>query len=94
MINRQTRKYSYSVLGDTDSYGQETVTETGTIDIAIAYQTFNVDGNLRYTTDKFVGVTNDNITDKYIIQYGDKKLKVTYTFPSNGRNYVYLEGIA
>lgn len=77
--------YDYYTYADKDKYGQKTLntTPTGTIkmNITIKSQAIMQDG-VKYTSVQYVGLTSDAITDGYVIQYGDKKLKVLYVVPA------------
>lgn len=87
------RAYNYFTYGDDDSYGMPTITEEtqGKIKIAIYTTSQAVQDNINYSGANYVGFTNDkNITDKYVIDYNGKKLKVLYINPKGRYKQVYL----
>lgn len=96
MINARMREYNYFLISaDTNSYGQQTVIQNengeplvqGTIKIAISIASQAVQETIAYKDASYVGLTHDrNITDHYIIQYGDKLLKVKYITEGRFRN--------
>lgn len=81
MINPDMRIYDYYVYSDEDGYGQPQLSDEvqGQVKMAIYTTSQSVQGNINYQNASYVGIThNSNITDKYVIQYGDEKLKVLY----------------
>ena len=78
------KNYSYFTFGDEDSYGQPQLSDTvqGEIKMAIYNTTQAVQQNINYKNANYVGMTHDkNVNDKYVLQYGSKKLKVLYVSP-------------
>lgn len=80
MINADMRFYDYFTYGDADEYGQPKLSDEaqGTVKIAIYTASQGIKDSVTYTGTQYVGLTHDAITDKYVIQYGDEKLKVLY----------------
>lgn len=87
MINARMRVYDYYLIGDDNGYGQATVIrdddgnplKQGEIAISISTLTQAVTEDLRYSEATYIGLTHDkNVSDKYIIQHNDEKLKVLY----------------
>lgn len=86
MINARKTDYSYYTFEGKDSYGQPKLSEEvkGTVKMAIFVASQSVQDSVLYSGAEYIGLTNDEVTDKYVIQYGDSKLKVMYVTP--GRN--------
>ena len=94
MINSQFRTYDYYTFGDKDNYGQPTLSETprGKIKIALNILSQSAQDNILYEDCSYVGLTHDaNINDKYVIQFGDEKLKVLYVNPIGRLKQVFLK---
>lgn len=73
--------YDYYQYEGKDSYGQPMLsTEAkGTINMAIINTVKSVNDSADYLREEFLGLTWDkDIDDTYVIQYGDKRLKVLY----------------
>ena len=82
MINVDMKEYNFYLYGDKNAYGQPTLSEEtqGVVKMAIYSSNKSLTGSVDYTGGDYVGLTRNNeITDKYVIQYGDVKLKVLYT---------------
>lgn len=92
MINRDKRTYNYFTLGEKNSYGQETIKDTpdGTIKMTINISSQSVQDNINFQNCNYVGLTTEYITDKYIIEYDNQKLKVLYVNPKGRQKTVYL----
>lgn len=79
MINADIREYDYYLYGERDAYGQQGLSDkAGTIKMAIYVSTQRVQDNILYSGAEYVGLTRDELSDKYVIQYGEAKLKVLY----------------
>lgn len=92
MISTDMRNYEYYLYGERDSYGQSTLsTEAkGLIKMAIYTTSQGVQDNINYQNAQYLGLTHENISDKYVIAYGDKKLKVLYIQPKGKLKQVYM----
>ena len=93
MINADMRTYSYFTFGAVNAYGQETLSAQpqGTIKMAINILSQNTADNIRYSEATYVGLTTDNaVNDRYVIQYGDERLKVLYVNPRGRFTQVFL----
>lgn len=92
MINAKKRKYDYYLYGVNNEYGQPQLSaeKSGQISISITELTQNLADNIKYKNATFLGLTFENITDKYVIQYGDIKLKVLYVNKAGKYNQVFL----
>lgn len=94
MISTDTRAYNYFTLGDSDGYGQPTVSEEviGTIKMAINISSQTIQDNINYKDCSYIGLTMDkSVNDKMVIQYGDEKLKVQYINPRGRYIQVFLK---
>lgn len=87
MINANMREYQYYLYDENNAYGQRVLKKDengepviqGTIKIAIHNTSTGIQDNIRYKDAKYIGLTLDkNITDAFVIQYGQEKLKVLY----------------
>ena len=90
MINTDRRDYDYFLLGTKNAYGQQTLPgknaiPNGKINMAIYTTSQTIQDNILYKDSQYIGLTNDNINDTYIIKYGDKRLKVLYVLPIKNR---------
>lgn len=92
MISTDMRNYEYYIYGERDNYGQATLsTETkGLVKMAIYTTSQSVQDNINYQNAQYLGLTHENISDKYVIAYGDKKLKVLYIQPKGKLKQVYM----
>jgi hypothetical protein len=88
MINADMREYNYYLYGAEDEYGQPSLSADvqGSFKMAIYSSSTEVQNNIIYTGASYVGFTYDEVTDKAVIAYGDKLLKVLYVLkPPSGR---------
>lgn len=92
MINTLMRDYKYSILGGLDEYGQPVEAEaSGTIKMSIALTSQTLNENALYSGAQYTGLTlNKEINAKYIIQYGDERLKVLYTNAQGRYTQVFM----
>ena len=94
MISTNMHLYDYFVYGEDDGYGMPTLSEEvqGQIKIAINSASQSTQDNILYKDCTYVGLTNDqNVNDKYVISYGDLKLKVLYINPKGRYKQVFLK---
>lgn len=87
------RNYNFFSIGEElDEYGQAQVTDTkGTIRMAINITSQNIQDNIMYKDCAYMGLTTDKlINDKYIIEYGEEKLKVLYINPKGRYKQVFM----
>lgn len=93
MINTDMREYAYYTYGDSDGYGQPALSKDvqGTIKMAIYTTAQAIQNNIAYMHASYVGLTQDSkVNDTYVIEYGNKRLKVLYV-QNNGRyNQVFM----
>lgn len=86
------RSYEYRLYGENNSYGQPQLSEEvqGTIKMAINITSQFVQENIKYKGATYVGLTHAAVDDKYVIQYGDTRLKVLYVNPTGKYNQVFM----
>ena len=101
MINANMRNYDYYLYGDENEYGQRTLIADengepivqGSIKMAINITTQSVQDHIKYKDSEYMGLTLAPIDDRYVIQYGDERLKVLY-INSHGRyKQVFMAGV-
>lgn len=93
MINTRMRTYNYFTFGALDEYGQPKLSATaqGSVKMAITTTSQSVQDNVLYTGASYLGLTHDqNITDKYVIDYNGTKLKVLYINPTGRMRAVFM----
>lgn len=92
MINANMRTYNFFTLGDTDSYGQPQLSRQskGQIKMAINLTSQSIQDNINYKEATYMGLTFSLLDDTYVIEYGDKKLKVLYINPMGRYNQVFM----
>ena len=88
------RFYDYFVYGEERGYWmpQLSTEANGKIKIALNILSQSAQDNILYEDCSYVGLTHDdNINDKYVIQFGDEKLKVLYVNPIGRLKQVFLK---
>ena len=95
MINTNMRFYDYYTFGANNAYGQPQLSEApqGTVTMAINVTSQSVQDNVNYQEATYMGLTYDTLDDTYVIQYGDKKLKVLYVNTQGRYNQVFMAEI-
>ena len=94
MINSQTKEYSYYLLPEKNSLGQQVLAQDaapdGVIKMSITETGKGISDNKLYLNATYIGLTFAPINENYIIQYGEERLKVLYTTPSTRYTQVFL----
>jgi hypothetical protein len=93
MINTDMRDYDYYIYGEQDDYGQlqESNEPAGTVKMSINTTVQRIQDSVIYNEAEFIGLTHDKeINDKYIVQYGDSRLKVIYVNQKGRFRQVYM----
>lgn len=92
MINAQMRNYDYYIYGELDAYGIPTLSDKeGTVKMAINVLSKSVKDSALYSEASYIGLTSDTqINDKYVIAFGDEKLKVLYVYPFGRLTQVFM----
>ena len=93
-IRNQMKSYNFYTLEDElNDYGEHEAAQTasGTIEMAINLKTETMKDYILYSQAQYIGLTADSITDKYIIEYGNEKLKVLYVNTFGRLNQAFME---
>lgn len=92
MINTNMRYYDYFTLGENDAYAQPQLSKeaVGKIKISIDITSQQIQSNALYRSASYIGLTNDKVDDSFVINYGDKKLKVLYVNPRGRFKQVFM----
>ena len=92
MINRNMRAYECTMLGGQDEYGQMTLDGgmTGTVNMAIYAASHSLVDSVLYSQAQYIGLTNDDVTDRHVIHYEGQKLKVLYIMQGCHHKQVYM----
>lgn len=95
MINAKRRSYDYFTLGEKDEYGQvvmpgEDAVPAGQVRMSIYLTSQLVRDNIAYKEANYIGLTYELLDDTYVIQYGDKRLKVLYVNPQARIHQVFM----
>lgn len=92
-INSNMKEYGYALLGQLDDYGEQIIpTEpTGVIRMAISLRNQMTTDNILYSSASFIGLTKENINDKYFIFNGNDTYKVLYVNEYGRYKQAYME---
>lgn len=98
MIGTDMRLYNYWTIGAKDAYGQALIPSkdaepAGTVKMAINITSQATQDNINYKDCSYIGLTFDTVDDKYIIQYGDTRLKVLYVNTKGRYKQVFMQKI-
>lgn len=95
MINADMRLYNYFTIGAENAYGQpqmpaKDAEPVGQIKMAINILSQNTQDNVLYKDASYLGLTQANVDDTYIIEYENERLKVLYVNPKGRIKQVFL----
>lgn len=95
MITRDMRNYDYFTLGGVDAYGQPHIPSindipVGQIKMAINISSQSVQDNINYKDCNYIGLTQAEVDDTYVIKYGNELLKVLYVNTKGRLKQVFL----
>lgn len=92
MFNADMRLYAFYLLEAANAYGQPVKSSEpkGNIKMSVYTTNQNVQDNVNYKAASYMGLTQAPVTDKYIIQYGEKQLKVLYVQPQGRFKQVFM----
>lgn len=98
MINADMRLYDYFTTGGTNAYGQpqvpkETDTPVGQIKMAINISSQSIQDNINYRNCSYIGLTQAEVKDTYVIKYKEELLKVLYINDKGRLKQVFLQKI-
>ena len=91
MINSNMRMYDYYLYNESNEYGQPTLIKNedgtdkiqGQVKLSITNTSTSIQENINYSGAQYLALTQDkDISDKYVIQYGEERLKVLYVTPT------------
>lgn len=88
------KQYNFFTFGEDNGYGQPALSANpvGKIKMSIHLTNQAVIDNINYKDATFIGLTYDkNINDRYVIEYGNEKLKVLYTNTVGRYTQVFLQ---
>lgn len=93
MINTRMRDYQYLLYGANDEYGQPQISEEiqGTIKMSLTITSQSIQDNINYKGAQYIGLTLNEVNDKYIILNGEEKLKVLFVYSGGRYNQVFLQ---
>lgn len=91
-IKGNMKTYSYYLMNQRNAYGELVIPERSTGVIEMDLQVFNqsTKDNILYTGATYIGLTQDYITDEYIIADGAKRLKVLYINTAGKYKQVFM----
>lgn len=93
MINAQMREYKYYTYGDKNTYGQPQLSEEpqGVINMTINIISQNISNNPVYANCSYIGLTTDDeVSNKYVIEFNKERLKVEYVNPMGRHKQVFM----
>jgi hypothetical protein len=92
MISTDMRTYNYFTFGDSSGYGQPQLSTepVGTIKMAINITSQSVVDNIKYKDASYIGLTQAEVKDTYVIEYEGAKLKVLYVNAKGRFKQVFL----
>lgn len=99
MISGNMRVYDYWLTTINEKYGQQVMPSAdtrpdGEVRLSIYPTSTGTQDNILYYNCQYIGLTNDaEIDDRYIIQYGKERLKVSYIQRMGRYKQVYLKRI-
>lgn len=96
MISTNMRSYNYFTFGAPNAYGQPQLSKepVGKVKLSIYTTNQSVQANINYLNANYIGFTHDkSINDKYVIEYGEERLKVLYTSKQGRFIQVFLAKI-
>ena len=102
MISANMKNYDYVLYGEPDEYGQRTLIKDadgnpavqGSIKMAVTVTNQSIQDNINYKGATYLGLThNANVSDSFVIQYGEEQLKVLYVTPGGRYKQVFLVNI-
>ena len=95
MINAEMREYEYYLYGDDNGYGQAAISKEtqGSVKMSINTTSQTSQDNINYKDAQYIGLTHAEVTDKFVIQYGNEKLKVLHVQPKGRYKQVFMRNM-
>lgn len=92
MINADMREYNYYLYEDDNGYGQPALSQEvkGSVKMSINNTSQSTQDNINYKDAQYLGLTHSVVTDKFVFQYGERKLKVLYVQPKGRYKQVFM----
>lgn len=95
MITTDMRLYNFFTLGENNQYGQaqkpgKDAKPEGQIKMAINIASQSIQDNINYKDCQYIGLTQAEVADTYIIEYGNERLKVLYINPKGRMKQVFM----
>lgn len=92
MISADMKTYNYFTFGQNNAYGQPQLSAepTGAIKIAIYTINTNTTDSILYKEATYIGLTQAEVNNTYVIDNGTEKLKVLYVNPKGRYKQVYM----
>ena len=98
MINAKMRYYDYLTIGASNAYGQPQIPSindapVGQIKMFLSISSQSVQDNVNYKDCNYIGLTQAEVNDTYIIKNGKELLKVLYVNPMGRLKQVFLKAL-
>lgn len=92
MINSNMRFYDFFTIGLDNGYGQKDISSepVGKIKMSINISSQATVDNILYKDATYIGLTQAEVNDAFVIQYGEDRLKVLYVNPKGRYKQVYM----
>ena len=86
------KTYNFYTFGAPNAYGQPQLSKEvqGSIAIAIYTTSQSTQDNINYKGANYIGLTQAEVKDTYVIEYENEKLKVLYVNPKGRYKQVFL----
>ena len=86
------KTYNFYTFGAPNAYGQPQLSKEvqGSITIAIYTTSQSTQDNINYKGANYIGLTQAEVKDTYVIEYENEKLKVLYVNPKGRYKQVFL----
>lgn len=98
MINTDMRQYGYILVEHNSLYGEDFIPTSaepiGYIKMAIYTTNQTIQDNVNYSGAQYIGLTQDEVKDTYIIMNGKERLKVLYVNARGRLKQVFMERAA
>ncbi len=91
-MEQNMKFYDYFLYEGKDEYAQPKLSEEpkGQVKMAIGTASQSIQDSVVYNGTQYTALTHANVSDKMVIRYGDKNLKVLYVNPLGRYKQVYL----
>lgn len=95
MIKNNMRLYNYYTFGGRNAYGVQTISADvqGQVKLSIYTTSQSVQDNIKYKDATYIGLTQSDIDDTFVIQYGKEKLKVLYVNEQGRYKQVFMKSL-